>query len=190
MSAVAELDRESESESERTGFSSPTPPDAASADGLVTGSSESSGVSAKGGSPRSNVPTEEQLLDVLYEVLVQGVPPRSTLTREQVEQFLHQHARQTKPLGEMLAFFEQHGLPTDPGAYGADRELGELASGLQKERNSLLPGFGPVDAHEPERLAQPLPQTLPPLVQAAAPAAVAPASAPFVAALENEKTGR
>jgi hypothetical protein len=98
------------------------------------------------------------LLDVLYEVLAQGVPPRSSLSREEVERFLHQHARERKPIGEMLAFFERHGLPVDAGEYGADRELRALASGLQKERGSLIAGFGP--SHE---LVQPTaPTTEPP----------------------------
>ncbi|MDB4977347.1 MAG: hypothetical protein JWN48_5688 [Myxococcaceae bacterium] len=182
MSAVAQLERESEA----TGTPAPlehspsAPPPASDA-----ASSESSGIGSS--RARASVPTEEQLLDVLYEVLVQGVPPRSTLTREEVEQFLHQHARQTKPLEEMLAFFEQHSLPTDSTLYGADRELGELASGLQKERSSLLPGFGPAEVLEPERISQPVVQPttpVPPLAPLRQP------SAATAAAIENEKTGR
>jgi hypothetical protein len=184
MSAVAELDRKTEPAETAEPASS-------------SGSAETSGITAHGtftGSTRREragsqpQPTEEQLLDVLYEVLVQGVPPRSTLTREEVETFLHQHARQTKPVSEMVAFFEQHDLPIDAGAYGADRELGELASGLQKERNSLLPGFGPVElAPEPAQLAQPLPQTLPPAQQ---PAVALPLPTTAEAPLEGEQTGR
>jgi len=87
------------------------------------------------------VPNEEELLDVLYEVLAQGVPPRSSLTREEVERFLHEHARESKPVSEMVRFFERHSLPTHPSLYGADHALGELASGLQKEHSSIMPGM-------------------------------------------------
>jgi hypothetical protein len=99
-------------------------------------------------------PSEEQLLDVLYEVLAQGVPPRSSLTREELERFLHEHAREAKPISEMLQFFELHSLPVDANEYGADRELGELASGLQKERSSLVPNY--LGAELPQ-MAVPLP---------------------------------
>lgn len=85
--------------------------------------------------------SEEELLDVLYEVLAQGVPPRSSLTREEVERFLHEHARERKPLAEMVRFFERHSLPTHASLYGADHALGELASGLQRERGSIAPGL-------------------------------------------------
>jgi hypothetical protein len=77
---------------------------------------------------------ESELLDVLYEVLAQGVAPGSPLTTAEVEQFLHEHARSPKSLADMLAFFERHGLPRTPGEYGADPELSELASGLHRER--------------------------------------------------------
>lgn len=86
-------------------------------------------------------PNEDDLLDVLYEVLAQGVPPRSSLTREEVERFLHEHARERKPVQEMMRFFERHSLPTQASLYGADHALGELASGLQKERGSIAPGL-------------------------------------------------
>lgn len=111
----------------------------ASRDGNV-GSSERSLGAADVLAPTAS---EEELLDVLYEVLAQGVPPRSSLTREEVERFLHEHAREPKPLGEMVRFFERHALPTQASAYGADQALGELADGLQKERASFAPGFLP-----------------------------------------------
>jgi hypothetical protein len=90
---------------------------------------------------QSVTPSEDDLLDVLYEVLAQGVPPRSSLSREEVERFLHEHARERKSLAEMIRFFERHGLPTHASLYGADHALRELASGLQKEHGSLAPGF-------------------------------------------------
>lgn len=78
--------------------------------------------------------SESQLLDVLYEILAQGRDPHGELTSEQIEAFLHEHARAPKSQAEMLAFFERFGLSTDPEAYGADPELGEIASGLHRER--------------------------------------------------------
>lgn len=91
--------------------------------------------------PPKAVPTESQLLDVLYEVLAQGVPPKGGLTTEDVECFLHEHARNKKPVSEMLEFFRTHALPTDAGEYGADPALGELASGLHKERGPISATF-------------------------------------------------
>jgi hypothetical protein len=91
------------------------------------------------------MPSEDDLLDVLYEVLAQGIPPRSSLQREEVERFLHEHARERKPVAEMMRFFERHSLPTHASLYGADHALGELASGLQKERGSVAPGFLPAN---------------------------------------------
>lgn len=182
MSAAAEVDRDSD------------PPDApipasptplyASLDGAVFASETGSFASKRGAA----TPTEEQLLDVLYEVLAQGIPPRSSLTQAEVETFLHQHARQTKPVGEMLAFFERHGLPTDASAYGSDRELVELASGLQKERHSMMPGFGPMDsAPEPAGVAPGL-AAAPQLSQSIIPLSVPLTNAPI--ALDAEITGR
>jgi len=91
--------------------------------------------------PAKAVPTESQLLDVLYEVLAQGVPPKGNLTTEDVERFLHEHARNKKSSLEMLEFFRKYGLPTDAGDYGADPALGELASGLHKERGPISASF-------------------------------------------------
>jgi hypothetical protein len=78
--------------------------------------------------------SEEQLLDVLYEVLAQGTDPGEKLTRGEVESFLHAHARSKKPVSEILAFFAQHRLPLDAEAYAADPALGQLASGIHRER--------------------------------------------------------
>jgi hypothetical protein len=89
-----------------------------------------------------SVKSEAELLDVLYEVLAQGVPAGSKITSADVERFLHEHARSRKSTAEMLAFFEQHGLPTSAGEYGANPELAQLASGLHRERlNAPLVGL-------------------------------------------------
>ncbi|HEY6877114.1 MAG TPA: hypothetical protein VI299_03805, partial [Polyangiales bacterium] len=131
MSAVAELDRQASPAS----------------DIQSKVSSESTPI---GGDP---VPSEAQLLDVLYEILAQGPAPKSKLTREQVERFLHEHARKTKPVSELVQFFREHDLPLmQPEEYGSDRELLELASGLQRERTSLIPGFGGTEPEEPATL--------------------------------------
>jgi hypothetical protein len=215
MTAVAGFDRDSES--------SPATPSGVvgkagspGSDGLiVTGVRGEDGASSAPTSaalrtqaeqPRaSTLPSEDDLLDVLYEVLAQGVPPRSSLSREEIERFLHQHARERKPIGDMLAFFERHGLPLDASEYGADRELRELASGLQKERGSLIAGFGP--SHElvhpsaptsdfGSRAEEPRLSTLPPAPVTAAAVAPAgetgpfPALAPAAPGVEDESTGR
>lgn len=183
MSAAVELDRDTDSSGVTSqSETSSSPSDTAT--GLLGGAAQK-----KSGARSAQLPSEDQLLDVLYEVLAQGVLPRSTLKQEEVERFLHEHARETKPVSEMLAFFELHGLPTDASAYGADPELGELASGLQKERSLLAPGFGPAEPlHEAAvQLAPPpiaAPGSLPPATH---PAVVAAAAA---APLENERTGR
>lgn len=78
--------------------------------------------------------SEEQLLDVLYEIMAQGVDPTAQLKIGEVERFLHEHARQRKPLAELMAFFARHGLSRDPADYAADPDLGELASGLSRAR--------------------------------------------------------
>lgn len=87
--------------------------------------------------PAQADPSEADLLDVLYEVLAQGVPPKSTLRAEDVERFLHEHARTPKTTAEMLAFFTEHKLPTQASEYGADPELGLLANGIHKDRPPL-----------------------------------------------------
>jgi hypothetical protein len=103
--------------------------------------------------PSEALPSEEQLLDVLYEVLATGPAPKSKLTREQVERFLHEHARKAKPISEMVEFFKEHDLPlVKPDEYGSDAELRELASGLQRERSSLVPGLLLAEPEEPSTL--------------------------------------
>jgi hypothetical protein len=103
--------------------------------------------------PHEGMPSEEQLLDVLYEVLATGPAPKSKLTREQVERFLHEHARKAKPISEMVSFFKEHDLPlVKPDEYGSDAELRELASGLQRERSSLVPGLLLAEPEEPTTL--------------------------------------
>ncbi len=101
--------------------------------------------------------TEAELLDVLYEVLAQGVPAGSRLTTAEVERFLHEHARSQKSVTEMLAFFELHSLPMSPSDYGADAELRELASGLHRERSSVsvMPLMADSESVGPDAIAAP-----------------------------------
>jgi hypothetical protein len=94
--------------------------------------------------------SEEQLLDVLYEVLAHGTDPTKTLSRAEVERFLHAHARNRKPVAEILAFFSEHGLPLDAEADAADPELGELASGIHRERGPQGALFALQAQDEPE----------------------------------------
>ena len=114
--------------------------------------------------PFKVTPTESQLLDVLYEVLAQGVPPKGRLTVEDVERFLHEHARAKKSVAEMLTFFEKHGLPTEASAYGADPMLGALANGLHKERGPISATFS---------LGE-MPETQPPASESGTPRRIEP----------------
>lgn len=93
-------------------------------------------------------PSEAQLLDVLYELLAQGIHPRTSPSRAEIEQFLHEHARDRKSEGELLRFFAEHELPTDASLIGSDAGVSELALGLQRERGSIPPqGEGGRDSH-------------------------------------------
>ncbi len=85
--------------------------------------------------------SESQLLDVLYEILAQGGDPHGELTGPEIEAFLHEHARAPKSQAEMLAFFARYELSTDPTVYGADAELGPIATGLHRERGPLSSAF-------------------------------------------------
>jgi len=99
-------------------------------------------------------PSEAQLLDVLYEVLAQGAPPKGSPTVEAVERFLHEHARNRRPRADILAFFTQHGLPTDPSAYGTDPALTELAAGFIRERGPASASFS-LDSGDALRIPAP-----------------------------------
>jgi hypothetical protein len=101
--------------------------------------------------PEAAEPSEAQLLDVLYEVLAQGVPPKGPLRTEDVERFLHEHARSKKSVPQMLEFFSKHKLPLSANDYGADPQLGELASGLHKDRT--INTFAPLEAEDTARRA-------------------------------------
>jgi hypothetical protein len=101
--------------------------------------------------PEAAEPSEAQLLDVLYEVLAQGVPPKGPLRTEDVERFLHEHARNKKSVPQMLEFFSKHKLPLSASDYGADPQLGELASGLHKDR--AINTFAPLEAEDTARRA-------------------------------------
>jgi hypothetical protein len=100
--------------------------------------------------------SEGQLLDVLYEILAQGGEGHGSASTEDVERFLHEHARAPKSLDQMRAFFQQHGLSTDPASYTSDPELAEVASGLHRER-SPASVIMPLDADddEPEPVTEP-----------------------------------
>lgn len=101
----------------------------------------------------SGGPSEAQLLDVLYEVLTHGAHPKGSPTLAAVERFLHEHARSKKPVAEILAFCQEHALPTDPAAFAGDPALTELAQGFQRERGPASASFS-LDA-EPARTPAP-----------------------------------
>jgi hypothetical protein len=103
--------------------------------------------------------TEEQLLDVLYEIMAQGVDPTAQLGIAEVEAFLHEHARQRKPLAELTAFFARHGLSRDPADYAVDPDLDELAGGLQRARgpsSTMMLLEDPPEAEPPEAQTGPI----------------------------------
>lgn len=107
--------------------------------------------------------SEGQLLDVLYEILAQGGDGHGDASADDVERFLHEHARAPKSLEQMRAFFQQHGLSTDPSSYSSDPELEEVASGLHRER-SPASVIMPVE-HEPEPVTAPARQFAPPSME-------------------------
>ena len=111
----------------------------------MMGTGEASGATAALTVGRGAV-SESQLLDVLYEILAQGGDAQGELTAGDIEAFLHEHARAPKSTAEMLAFFERFELSTDPQMYGADPELGEMASGLHRERGPSSSVFSLDDA--------------------------------------------
>lgn len=64
------------------------------------------------------------LLDILYEILASGLEPESaTVSSEDIETFLHQHARSPKTRDEMEAFFRQGGLPMQFDNFARDSGL-------------------------------------------------------------------
>lgn len=118
-------------------------------------------------------PTEvasEAVLDVLYEVLAEGTEPGADLTVEEVEAFLHSHAREPKSQQQLVAFALEHDLPLEAGRYGTDAALADLASGLHEAHQT---GAAPVmlqaaDNHTaPEASRDPRPAVEPPAAPAA-----------------------
>lgn len=60
----------------------------------------------------------ETLEDILYEILSTGLEPsKKELGLEDIEKFLHEHARSAKSKKEFLDFFSKVGLSTDPDVY-------------------------------------------------------------------------
>ena len=63
--------------------------------------------------PRAAAPSVQELEDALYDILAVGVDPGvAPGSLQAVQLLLHEHARSPKSQLELLAFFEQHGLPT------------------------------------------------------------------------------
>jgi hypothetical protein len=57
----------------------------------------------------------EMLQDILYDMLASGIDAEQTsVATEEVERFLHEHAREAKTLNDFRAFFDRHGLDADP----------------------------------------------------------------------------
>ncbi|MGD8863684.1 MAG: hypothetical protein PVI30_26955 [Myxococcales bacterium] len=53
----------------------------------------------------------QQMQDVLYDILATGMDPeQDDVPVEEIERFLHEHARAAKSGAEFRAFFERHGL--------------------------------------------------------------------------------
>jgi len=57
----------------------------------------------------------EMLQDILYDMLASGIDAEQTSVKtDDVERFLHEHAREAKTLSDFRAFFDRHGLDADP----------------------------------------------------------------------------
>jgi hypothetical protein len=61
-------------------------------------------------------PTQSELEDLLFDILATGTvdPAVSTATLEAVQNFLHEHARERRPLDAFVTFFEEQGLSMQP----------------------------------------------------------------------------
>jgi hypothetical protein len=81
----------------------------------------------------------EILQDILYDMLASGIDAEQTgVTTDEVERFLHEHAREAKTLSEFQAFFDRHGLDADPRTHeSAVLELPPITT--LRETSSLPP---------------------------------------------------
>ncbi|MBN1655954.1 MAG: hypothetical protein JXA30_19460 [Deltaproteobacteria bacterium] len=89
-------------------------------------SSEGSGqkVTSEGSNQKVTV---EILEDILYEILATGLEPtEAELTTQDIETFLHGHARSAKSYDDFIKFFEDHKLSTDPNVHLKSSALGHL----------------------------------------------------------------
>jgi hypothetical protein len=61
-------------------------------------------------------PSQSELEDMLFDILATGSvdPEISTSTLGAVQNFLHEHARERRPIEAFVAFFAQHGLSLQP----------------------------------------------------------------------------
>lgn len=65
--------------------------------------------------PPTTTPSINELEDLLYDLLAAGGDVSvSAAQLEQIQAFLHEHARQRKTHEQFVAFFEQHGLSMRP----------------------------------------------------------------------------
>jgi len=104
-------------------------------------------------------PSLADLLDTLYEILASGLEPEgAAATTDDIEAFLHQHARSPKGRIEVEAFFQNNGLPTQLERFPRDSSV-RIAS------ISSLP-MTPAPASAPLQVA-PVPRSLPPAVPVA-----------------------
>jgi hypothetical protein len=108
----------------------------------------------------------ETFEDILYEIIATGLEPsEAELTTQQIEAFLHEHARKAKPREEFIKFFKEHKLSTDPGVHLRPSGLGRLPSKIAMptkdvSESSLASGLEP---RKPTAVEKPIDETLSPI---------------------------
>jgi hypothetical protein len=85
--------------------------------------------------------TDEMLQDILYDILATGIDARQTsVAPEDIERFLHEHARAPKSAAEFREFFDRHGLHADTRtAESAILELPPITTPREASPQSVEP---------------------------------------------------
>jgi hypothetical protein len=97
--------------------------------------------------------------DALYDILATGVDPEQDVPSEEIERFLHEHARAAKPTAEFHAFFVRHGLSVKAQRPAAPvLELPPIARAEEDGAGLRLLREMDADADDPDTGARPMPE--------------------------------
>ncbi len=108
----------------------------------------------------------ETLEDILYEIIATGLEPsEADLTTQEIEKFLHEHARSAKSREAFIRFFKAHKLSTDPSVHLKPSGLGRLPSKIAMPKNTIsepqLPGR--LEPSKPTAVEKPIDETPSPI---------------------------